>query len=149
MFQWFTQKVAYLATRLALQIGCSAIKIFPRAVFWLADRVAAIGYRIFRGYRNRSLANIRIALGDRLDDAAIELTARRALRNFFRACVEIGVTLESSDAQLRARISLIGRDYLDAALAKGNGVLVLSAHLGNFFLLGSRLAVDGYPLLFW
>jgi Kdo2-lipid IVA lauroyltransferase/acyltransferase len=144
MFQWFTGKVAYLATRLALKFGCGAIKIMPRTVFWMADWLAAIGYRSFHGYRHRSLANLRIALGDQLDDAAIELTARRSLRNFFRACVEIGVTLESNDDQLRARIALIGRDYLDEALAKGNGVLLLSAHLGNFFLLGSRLAVEGY-----
>lgn len=145
MFQWFTGKVAYFSTWLALKMGCSAVKILPRTVFWLADRLAAIGYRGFRGYRKRSLANIRSALGDRLDGSAIDLTARRCLRNFFRACVEVAVAVESRDDQLRARIALDGQDYLDAALAKGNGVLLLSAHLGNFFLIGSRLAVEGYP----
>jgi Kdo2-lipid IVA lauroyltransferase/acyltransferase len=145
MFQWFTVKVAYLATWLALKIGCGAVKTLPRVVFWMTDRLAVIGYWAFRGFRNRSLANIRIALGDRLDDSAIELTARRSLRNFFRACVEAGAAVESHDDQLRARIGLIGRDHLDAALARGNGVLLLSAHLGNFFLIGSRLALEGYP----
>ena len=29
---------------------------------------------------------------------------------------------------------------------KGNGVIVLSAHLGNFFLVGTRLAIEGYPV---
>jgi KDO2-lipid IV(A) lauroyltransferase len=29
-------------------------------------------------------------------------------------------------------------------LAKGRGVVVLSAHLGNFFLLGGRLSLEGY-----
>lgn len=145
MFQWFTGKVAYLTTCLAMKIGCGMVKNLPRTVFWIADRLAAIGYLGFRGFRKRSLANIRIALGDRLDASAIELTARRSLRNFFRACVEAGAAVESRDDQLRARIPLIGRDYLDAALAKGNGVLLLSAHLGNFFLVGSRLALEGYP----
>ncbi len=28
---------------------------------------------------------------------------------------------------------------------KGNGVIALGAHLGSFTLLGSRLAVEGYP----
>ena len=145
MFQWFTGKVAYHSTWLALKIGCGAVKILPRVAFWMADRLASISYRGFSAFRNRSLANIRTALGDRLDDSAIELTARRSLRNFFRACVEIAVALESRDDQLRARIALVGRDHLDAALAKGNGVLLLSAHLGNFFLVGSRLAMEGYP----
>ena len=111
---------------------------------WLADRLATIGFRCFHGFRNRSIGNIRIALGDRLDPSAIELTARRSLRNFFRACVEAAIAVKSSDDELRARITLVGRENLDAALAKGQGVLLLSAHLGNFFLLGGRLAIDGY-----
>jgi KDO2-lipid IV(A) lauroyltransferase len=146
MFPWFTGKVAYLSTWLAMKIGCGAVKILPRTVFWIADRLAVIGYRGFRGFRNRSLANIRIALGDRLDDTAIDLTARRSLRNFFRACVEAAMAVASDDDELCSRIALVGREHLDAALAEGNGVLLLSAHLGNFFLLGSRLAIEGYSI---
>jgi len=145
MFQWFTGKVAYLSTWSALKIGCGAVKFLPRTMFWIADRLAAAGYRGFRGFRKRSLANLRIALGSQFDDSAIALLARRSLRNFFRACVELAVAVGSRDDQLREQIALVGKDYLDAALAKGNGVLLLSAHLGNFFLLGSRLAIEGYP----
>ena len=145
MVQGITGKVAYLSARLGLQLGCCAVRIFPRGVFWLADRLAVIGYVSFRGFRRRSLANLRIALGDRLDEAALALTARRSLRNFFRSCVEIAVALESRDEQTRENIALLGRQHLDAAFAKGRGVILLSAHLGNFFLLGSRLAADDYP----
>ena len=77
---------------------------------------------------------------------AVENIARRSLRNFFRDCVEIGIVLESSDEEVRAQVPIIGKEYLDTALEKGSGVVVLSAHLGNFFLLGTRLAVDGYPV---
>ncbi|MGH7817416.1 MAG: lysophospholipid acyltransferase family protein [Candidatus Binatia bacterium] len=128
-----------------MKIGCGAVQVLPRTVFWMADRLAPIGYHCFRGFRNRSVANIRIALGDRLDDSAIEATARRSLRNFFRACVEAGAAVKASDDALRAAIPVVGREHLDAALAKGNGVLLLSAHLGNFFLIGSRLALESYP----
>jgi KDO2-lipid IV(A) lauroyltransferase len=144
MFQWITGKVAYLSAWFGFKIGCGAAKRFPLSALWLADRLATIGFRCFHGFRNRSIGNIRIALGDRLDPLAIELTAQRSLRNFFRACVEAALAVKSSDDELRARIALVGRENLDAALAKGHGVLMLSAHLGNFFLLGSRLAVEGY-----
>jgi KDO2-lipid IV(A) lauroyltransferase len=144
MFQWITGKVAYLSTWFGFKIGCAVAKRFPLAALWLADRLATICFHCFNGFRNRSIDNIRIALGDRLEPSAIELTARRSLRNFFRACVEAAVAVKSSDDELRARIALVGRENLDAALAKGHGVLLLSAHLGNFFLLGGRLAIDGY-----
>lgn len=144
MFQWFSGKVAFISTWFSFKIGCGVVKVLPRTVFWISDRLAAIGYRSFRGFRHRSVANIRVALGDQLDEAAIDAMARRSLRNFFRCCLELLIAIESSDDEFRDRIALIGRENLEAALAKGKGVLVLSAHLGNFFLLGSRLAVEGY-----
>ena len=54
--------------------------------------------------------------------------------------------MESSDDEVRDLISIVGSEHLDAALAKGSGVLILSAHLGNFFLVGSRIAIDGYAV---
>ena len=117
----------------------------PGAVFRLADGLAGIGYHLFRGFRTRSITNIHLALGDRLSADEIDSVARQSLRNFLRACVEIGIAVESSDDKIRTEIPLVGRKHLDAALAKGKGVLLLSAHLGNFFLVGCRIAVDGLP----
>lgn len=111
----------------------------------LADGLAKVAFYLFRGFRIRSVANIRIALGDRLSDREIGDVTRRSLRNFFRACVEIGAAVVSSDAKLRADIPIVGRKHLDAGLAKGKGVLLLSAHLGNFFLVGCRIAIEGQP----
>jgi KDO2-lipid IV(A) lauroyltransferase len=42
-------------------------------------------------------------------------------------------------------IKIKGKEYLDATLARGNGVIALGAHLGSFTLLGTRLAAEGYP----
>ena len=145
MLRWLTGKVAYLSTWSALKIGCGAVNLSPRTMYWLADGLAAVGYLGFRGFRKRSRANLQIALGRQLDGAAMTLMVRRSLRSFFRACVELAASVGCRDDQLRERINLVGRDNLDRALAKGNGVILLSAHLGNFFLLGSRLAIEGYP----
>ena len=98
-----------------------------------------------KGFALARSATSRRVYRHRLNDGEIAEIARRSLRNFFRDCVEIGVVLQSSDEEVRAAIPIVGREHLDAALAKGDGVLVLSAHLGNFFVLGSRLALEGYP----
>jgi KDO2-lipid IV(A) lauroyltransferase len=145
MISWLTGQLAYLSTRLSFKIGCVVIRRCPTVAFCLADRLAAIGYRLFRGFRNRSIGNIRTALGDRLDNQEIVSIARHSLRNFFRSCIEMGAAVDSTDEELKAKIPIVGRKHLDAALAKGKGVLVLSAHLGNFFLVGCRLAIEGLP----
>ena len=87
-----------------------------------------------------------MAFAGRGEAASARAIARRSLRNFFRACVEMVIALESSDNERRAAIPVDGREHLETALAKGKGVIVLSAHLGNFFLVGTRLAVEGHPI---
>lgn len=41
-----------------------------------------------------------------------------------------------------------GREHLDKALAKGKGVILVTAHYGNFPLMSLRLAVSGYRVNF-
>jgi Kdo2-lipid IVA lauroyltransferase/acyltransferase len=145
MFDWFTGKIVYLSTWIAFKIGCNIARRFPRPLYRLSDRLAWVAFFLFGKFRNRSRDNIRAALGADLNGPMVDNIARGCLRNFFRACVEIGVAIKSSKQELRAGIAIIGRENIDAALAKGKGVVVLSAHLGNFFLIGTRLAVEGIP----
>jgi KDO2-lipid IV(A) lauroyltransferase len=115
-------------------------------LFAFSDALANAGFALSRGFRLTSIANIGVAMAGRMDRGMASVAARRSLRSFFRACVEITIALESSEEQLRAEMPIAGRECLDAALAKGNGVIILSAHLGNFFLVGTRLAIEGYPV---
>jgi KDO2-lipid IV(A) lauroyltransferase len=145
MTRWFLERFTYAATWSGLKVGCLAVRVLPRHwIFALSDSLASLGYYLFHGFRRRSISNLSLALADRFDRAGLELIVRRSLRNFFRACVEIGIALESPGDDLRRNIAVSGRENLHAALAKGNGVIVLSAHLGNFFLIGTRLALEGY-----
>ncbi len=46
---------------------------------------------------------------------------------------------------MRTAVTIEGEEHLKQALSRGKGAIALSAHLGNFTLIGSRLAADGYP----
>jgi Kdo2-lipid IVA lauroyltransferase/acyltransferase len=143
----FRERSAYLAARLGLRAGCLATRLLPRQFLYrLSDRLAHIGFYLFRGFRTRSLRNLSVALGEQADGKTTRELVRRSLRNFFRGFVEIGISLTIPSDQLRSEIPVTGRENLDAALTKGHGIIVLSGHLGNFFLLGTRLALEGYPV---
>ena len=145
MISWLTGSVLYVTTWMGFTVGRLAVKLLPqRWLFGFADLVARVGFHCFVGFRTRSVTNIAAAFGSQLSDSAVEDTARRTLRNFLRSCIEIAIALEISDRELRSSIPIVGSEHLDAALAKGAGVLVLSANLGNFFLVGTRLAIEGY-----
>jgi KDO2-lipid IV(A) lauroyltransferase len=147
MAAWVTARVSYVITWIGIETGCLAARFLPRQwLFWFADLLATLGFYCCRDFRTRSTRNIATAFGGPTNGTRTEDIARGSLRNFSRSCLEIALALAAFDRELRAFIPTTGVEHLDAALAKGAGVLVLSAHLGNFFLLGSRLAIDGYAV---
>jgi KDO2-lipid IV(A) lauroyltransferase len=144
MAPWLIRRVFYLSTCCAVAISSLAVRLLPRIwLFRISDFIASVGFVCFKGFRTRSIANIAAVFGEQLNDAQVADLARRSLRNFFRDCTEMAIALKMSDSELREFIPMAGKEHLDAALAKGCGVLVVSAHLGNFFLIGTRLAIEG------
>jgi KDO2-lipid IV(A) lauroyltransferase len=146
MARWIAEEAAYLATLVGFKLGCLLVRIMPpRWLFGCSDLLARAGFLLFRKFRKISTANIMTALpiaGVRQARAVAE----RSLRSFFRACLEILLAMESSDEERRVAIPVSGIEHLDGALATGKGVILLSAHLGNFFLLGTRLAMEGHRI---
>ena len=51
-----------------------------------------------------------------------------------------------SKETLRSKVRLKGIEYLDEALKEKKGVVIITSHIGNFELAGSRLALDGYKI---
>lgn len=138
---------SYLAVVAVVETGGLALRLLPRRFCLLvAQAFADLSFVLVFRFRQRSVQNLRVALGAELGDRAITATARRSLRSFFRAFAEIGVVLHRPLKEIGQEISLKGKEHLEKALAQGKGVIVLSAHLGNFFLLGTRLAAEGYPV---
>ena len=146
MIQSWSESAAHIGAWVGFNAGCLAVRIFPRQwLYRFSDTLADIGFYLFRGFRTRSVRNVGFALGEKLTGVEVEETVRKSLQNFFRDFVEIAVALVIPAKDLRSEIIIEGRENLDAALLKGHGVIVLSAHLGNFFLVGTRLATENYP----
>lgn len=141
----FLKSLVQIGIGFALKLGLFSVKIFPRRLFLATAQVAAdLGFVLFHSFRTRSIRNLTLALGDQLGAAEIAATVRMSLRNFFRDFVELGFALDAPPEKIRSEIQLFGREHLEAALVKGKGAIALSAHLGNFFLVGTRLAAEGF-----
>lgn len=131
---------------LIVELGKLAVRTLPRRlVFSLSESLANLGFHLFRSFRRRSIDNLTLAFAGQADTREAGAVVRRSLRNFFRDFVEVGLLFYASPEAIRQEIPLRGHEHLEAALAKGRGVIALGAHLGNFFLVGSRLAVEGFP----
>src|SRR5262245_6261080 len=146
MIQSWNERAAYVGARIGFNAGCLAAKIFPRQwLYRFSDTLAGIGFYLFRGFRKRSIRNVEFALGEKSTAVQVEEIVRKSLQNFLRDFVEIIVALVVPAEDLRSEIHIEGPENLDLALPNGQRVSVLGAHLGNFFLTGTRLEIENYP----
>ncbi len=126
---------------------------FVRALPWLPARflavfTAAVGrftFFLLWKYRIRMEQNLALAMADELPSPAERMAVvRRAWRNFAQGILETTRFMHASKERIRATVAVQGEEHLKRALAKGKGVIALSAHLGNFTIIGVRLAASGY-----
>lgn len=67
-------------------------------------------------------------------------------RNFAKYLVDF-FRFETLDRDyIGKKVKVINKEYVDRALAKGKGAILLTAHLGNWELGGVVIALLGYPL---
>jgi KDO2-lipid IV(A) lauroyltransferase len=125
------------------------VAIFPylpaRIIEPMLDFSAHATFLLLRKYRRRMHETYFAVAGADIGDANKgNRLLRRAWRNFGRGAYETACALFSSREQIRSMVRLEGEEHLRNALAKGKGVIALSAHLGNFTMIGPRLAAEGY-----
>ena len=128
-------------------IICSLIiKLIPRrSLYAFAEGVAALGYRLAVKQRKIALESLENALGEEKSREEIIRIAKDCFRFMAKSAIEV-MFLIDKPVLLKKRVSLVNRQNLDQALVKGNGVILVSAHFGNFPLLLARLSQDGYKV---
>ena len=92
------------------------------------------------------LKNLRIAFGSEKTEREIIELANACYRHLGKSLMEFirlpGMTAE----EICESVELRGAEHLDQALAQGKGAILLTGHLGNWELVGGRIAAGGYPL---
>lgn len=70
----------------------------------------------------------------------------QVFRNFAKYLVDFFRFEEVNDEYIKRKVKIENIHYLDEALKKGKGVVILSAHIGNWELGGVVVAFLGYPI---
>lgn len=67
-------------------------------------------------------------------------------RNFAKYLVDFFRSTTMDRAYVEKRVKIVNLHYIDEALEKKKGVIILTAHLGNWELGGLTMGILGYPL---
>jgi KDO2-lipid IV(A) lauroyltransferase len=110
------------------------------------EKFGAMALYILRPARRIALNNLHLALGRDKSDEEIERICRENFRNIGKDMMETSRFLDYMKGSIKTLVRFEGKGYLDEALKQGKGVIALSAHVGNFPLMCTRLVDEGYPL---
>ncbi|HEY1267771.1 MAG TPA: hypothetical protein VGH16_10990 [Candidatus Binatia bacterium] len=135
-FAYRAIELLFVAFRFFIQ--CLPPDIFRR----LATPMVRLAVRILIP-RRRIVKNLDAAFGRSYSAATKAGLARGVQDNFARGVIDCFLQL-ADPQRARRKIAIEGIEHLEAALARGNGVIALGAHIGNFVLVGTRLGSDGY-----
>ena len=130
LIQAFVRGLARLSRPAALRLGRDAGWVFGS---------------VLRHHRADALAALRRSLPERTDDERRRLLDA-VYRNLAVNYVEILRLAGGAPDDLEQLVIFEGEEIIRDALRRGQGVLVLTAHLGNFDLLAMFSAQRGYPL---
>ena len=132
------------------RVGAILAIALATPVRWLPSRWAVglggalgwIWYRIIPVRRGVARANLQAALGEAGDEAHL----RGMYRHFGRSFIELLRFGRRPAAELWETLQVEGVEYLDEALTRQRGALILTAHLGNWELLVRAGTLHGRPL---
>jgi len=108
--------------------------------------LGSFGYRLSARYRRVADKNLRLAYGDTMTERERQRITKGVFQSFSIALFEFLKAPSLSDDEIRRMVPVPAETYahFDELRARGKGLIIISAHFGNWELLCRRGSMDGY-----
>lgn len=130
-------------THLVFLIFYVMLRILPRGIqSRMADGLGSLAFRMSAKHRELMVSNMKRAFGDTKSEKEMLAIAEKSYQYLCRSAFEF-IRFPVYDSEDIARIVRIeGMENLQAALARGKGVIVTTAHYGAWELMAARLCLE-------
>ena len=130
-----------------------------RLAVWLAARVprglaypaCALGGELYfwlnPGHSRKAVENFAVVLADREDAPRVRLMARRSFRNYAKSLFDFFRQMSIDPDLIEADAVTVGWEHVEAGLARGRGIVLVTPHFGNWDLAVGLTAARGYPIV--
>jgi len=113
-------------------------------VLFLGNNIGKLYYHIAGRQRQRALDQIQECLGISLE--AAERIIQRLFRNLGQTFLEVLYIPVLTSGKIQDYVTFENLHYLESAMHNGQGVVLLTAHFGNWEWLGVTLALEKFPI---
>ena len=127
-------------------LGARAQRLSRPAAMRMGARLGRLTCLLAVSKRRTANRNLRMAFRDTLTLVERDALIRRVFVHFAKSAIDFLRAAAMTRDEIERLTVCEGRDYLEAAVSGGRGVVILTAHLGNWEVLGRWLAGHGYRL---
>ncbi|MGI9254155.1 MAG: lysophospholipid acyltransferase family protein [Thermomicrobiales bacterium] len=113
---------------------------------WVADRAGDVWHRGAPTYRGNVRENLRHVFGPRATERDLDRLVRGAFRLNARNFCDLFRLPHWNPRVFQRNVHVNDWGHLESALIPGKGVVVVTAHLGAFDVIGQAIAAHGLPL---
>ena len=104
-----------------------------------------LSYYLVSGARKKTILHLSMVYGAKKSEKEIKGMAKRVFQMIGKNTADVLRSVHMKDiSDLRKITAVSGEEHLQKALASGKGVIVLTAHVGAFDLVGTYLAMMDY-----
>ena len=136
--------IEYLTYWLIRLFSLVVIALPPKANFILGRALGISGYYLLKKKRNLALKNLKTVFGDEFEYWQIERIAKKAFISLALDIIEALYIPRIDSRYINKHIRIENLKFLDEALKKGKGAILLAYHLGNWELSNITCSLEGY-----
>jgi len=143
IFQWQFLHPRFWPSWLGLALMRLSIYLPVKVQLWLGSVLASIMSPLMKSRKRIALRNLALCFPE-LSENQRQNLVKKNFHTMGMMLIETALSWWASDAQLEKRVKYEGLEHLDAALAKGKGVILLTGHFTSMEL-GGRLIMLKKP----
>jgi KDO2-lipid IV(A) lauroyltransferase len=138
------KSLTFVLVRIIVEVSSLITRNIPQK--WLYPFAEFMGYflsLVFFKHRKTAFKGLKSAFGDEKTSAQRRRIVRDCFASMAKSSAELLYCMHRPYF-VRNNFRIVNPAVLDKALAKGKGVILVSAHLGNFPMILARLSLEGY-----
>jgi len=120
----------------------------PRQADFMGKFLGTASHGVLTSRRRIAFNNLKRAMGDSLSDEEIAVIVKKVFQNISLTTIEFARFKKIKLAGVKKIVVTDDRELLERAYNEDRGVIIVTAHFGNWELLGSWVAAMGYPMNF-
>ncbi|MBF0522640.1 MAG: mitochondrial fission ELM1 family protein [Candidatus Omnitrophica bacterium] len=130
----------------SIKVLAKIVCLLPlRLVLWIGKGLGLVAYYLAPKPRSLVYSSLKMAFADSKSPQEIKQITKRVFQNYSQNVLDLMRMPCLTPEKFQALVLFEGKENIQEALAKGNGVILLAMHFGSWEMASISCAMLGYP----